>query len=200
MNETQLGFFEAMTNVQQVLWYIAIPSTIVFFIMMVLTFMGLDGSDGMDVDFETETEFETESEDSGSDFQVWTFRNLVIFLTVFSWSAISLLDSQVSFALSMTWATLISVIVVLALSSLFFFMHRLQQDNTPKIKEILNKNAIIYLTVPERGLGMGKINVEYGGTIREVKAVSMNRQYSNGEQVKVVDLQGDLAIIDEVSK
>jgi hypothetical protein len=76
-------------------------------------------------------------------------------------------------------------------------MHKLQQDNTPKITEILDKAATVYLTVPEKGLGQGKINVNYGGAIREVYAISNSRTFKTGEQVKVINLLGDLALIDE---
>lgn len=187
-------FFEAMPTPQRVLWYIAIPSTIVFGFMMIMTFLGLDGTDGVDTDLDTDVD------DASDAFQIWTFRNLIIFLSIFSWSAISFLNNNVSFAWTAVYSLVLATAVVVLLTSLFFFMHKLQQDNTPRISEILNKPALVYLTVPEKGTGMGKINVTYGGALREVNAVSMNRNFKTGEQVKVVDLQGDLAFIDELNK
>jgi hypothetical protein len=78
---------------------------------MLLTFFGLDGTDGVDSDIDTDVD------DSGSAFQVWTFRNLIIFLTVYSWSSISFLGAGTSVTLSSVCSILIASATVILLTS-----------------------------------------------------------------------------------
>ena len=64
-------------------WMVAIPTSVIFLIQMVLTFMGSDASEGTHADFDGNLD--------GGDmpFQLFSFRNLLNFLLGFSWTGIS---------------------------------------------------------------------------------------------------------------
>ena len=64
-------------------WFVAIPTSLIFIIQTIMTFMGTDSSDGIQADFDGDL--------NGADapFQLFSLRNLINFLLGFSWTGIS---------------------------------------------------------------------------------------------------------------
>jgi hypothetical protein len=77
--------FDFLTNAApelKIFWYVALPTTVIFLIQTVLTFIGADANDGGEANFEGDFESETP-------FQLFSLRNLINFLLGFSWGGIS---------------------------------------------------------------------------------------------------------------
>jgi membrane protein implicated in regulation of membrane protease activity len=186
-----IEFLESLQGPEKVFWYMAIPSSIVFLIMTVLTFMGMDSTDGLDADFEGDTE------DSGGAFQLFTFRNLVSFITVFSWSGITCLQNSMSLTTSLIVSVLLGLVMVLILSSLFYFIGKLQVNYTPDIKHSIGKLGKVYLRIPKNGTG--KVIVSYGGTNRIVDAMSKEYDCPTGSRVKITSEESGVLIVEPIS-
>ena len=45
--------FSEMESLLKVFWYLAIPSTLVFLVQTIMTFIGADATDGLDADFDS---------------------------------------------------------------------------------------------------------------------------------------------------
>jgi hypothetical protein len=77
---------ELLNNLEPLLrtfWYVAIPTSIIFTIQTILTFVGADSSDGLDADFNGDFS------NVEAPFQLFSLRNLINFLLGFSWTGIS---------------------------------------------------------------------------------------------------------------
>lgn len=61
-------WWESLATLQQVFYYIAVPFTVILFIQLIMTLIGLSGS-GSDADADTDTDFDT---DADTDFDVDT--------------------------------------------------------------------------------------------------------------------------------
>ena len=95
-------------------WMVAIPSSVIFIIQMILTFIGSDASDGTSADFDGDL--------NGGDtpFQLFSFRNLMNFLLGFSWTGISFYKIINNQLLLITLAIVVGVLFVY----LFFLIIR----------------------------------------------------------------------------
>ncbi|MFN7273652.1 MAG: serine protease, partial [Bacteroidota bacterium] len=82
-----MEILENLDPLLKTFWYIAIPTSIIFILQTVMTFVGADATDGLEADFDGDL--------SGGDapFQLFSLRNLINFLLGFSWSGISLYNS-----------------------------------------------------------------------------------------------------------
>ncbi|MEZ4903303.1 MAG: serine protease [Spirosomataceae bacterium] len=174
------------------LWYITLPTSIIFLLQTLLTFMGGDASDGLDADFDGDL-----SHTSGP-FQLFTFRNLVNFLLGFGWTGIGFYsvipNKMVLVALS--------VVVGLGLVGLFFIIikqiSKLSQDNTMRIENAIGKTAQVYLVIPARQEGYGKIHVSIQNTLRELNAITKNSQpIPTGASVKITEILTDGTLVVE---
>jgi hypothetical protein len=173
---------ETLENLDPLLrtfWYIAIPTSLIFVIQTVMTFMGTDATHSFDTDFD--------GDPHGVDtpYQLFSFRNLVSFLLGFSWSGISFYDSISNRMLLIA----ISLLTGVAFVGVFFIIiqqiRKLAEDNSFKLPDTLDKIAEVYLTIPESKKGSGKIMISVGGSVHVLDAVTENEKIETGARVRV---------------
>ncbi len=177
----------------KIFWYIALPVSAIFVIQTVLTFMGGDSSDGLEADFDGDFQ------GVEAPFQLFTLRNLINFLLGLSWAGISfygLIENK-------NLLIFISILVGIGFVLLFFFIIRqlkkLAEDNTFSIQRILHRTASVYLRIPEKRSGIGKIQISYNGSFKEIDAITDQEQIASGAPVRIVKIESShLVLVEKV--
>ncbi|WP_343851543.1 NfeD family protein [Algoriphagus jejuensis] len=173
------------------LWYIALPTSLIFLLQTILTFIGSDSSDGINADFDGNLE------GAEAPFQLFTLRNLINFLLGFSWTAITFYHSVANYTLLL----LIATCVGLGFVWLFFFIikqiMKLAENNTFKLADTINKSAMVYLAIPGYKEGAGKISISIKGSQKELNAISLADRIETGAAVKVIGIEGGSLLIVE---
>lgn len=171
---------------ETILWYIAIPSTLVYLLMAVMTFFGGDLEADIDTDFDSDT-------DSNSTLQVFTFRNLLSFLVGLSWgSLIGLTEVHLSQPLSILMGIFIGLILTSLQMVLFYFITKFEQKQEPSLETALNKQGTCYLSIPGENKGIGKVNVLVNGSLRTLSASTEGETISTGSRIKVISIDNGL--------
>jgi hypothetical protein len=165
---------------EKIFWYFAIPFTVVFIIQTILTFIGM----GDDVDIGEGDGDLLDGVDSS--FPIFTVRNFIIFFTVFGWTGIAATNGGLSKGTTVVLAVLIGLIVMFIVAGIFYFMSRLVESGNIDLNNAVNCVGEVYLTIPEKRAGMGKIQIEFQGGVREINAVTDGKTLHTGEMVKVV--------------
>ncbi len=173
-------------------WFVAIPTSIIFIIQTIMTFVGGDVTDGS-----TDMDGGFDSTDDG--FHLFSLRNLINFLLGLSWSGISFYSS-ISNPLILI---ILSLFVGLFFVFLFFLiirqLKRLAEDNSFKISDTLNKTAEVYLSIPAEKKGKGKIMISIKGSFHELDAMTENSRIETGSVVKVVRIENqDILIVETI--
>lgn len=185
-----MTFLENYDSLLKAFWYIALPVSLFFAIQTVATFMGFGGAD-------TDTDFETQTSDSDLPFELFTLRNLINFLLGFSWGGISLYNLIGNKAILILVAVLIGIFFV----AVFFFiikqLLKLSEDNSFTYEKTIDKTGTVYLTIPERKSGTGKIQISIGGSIHELPALTENDKIETGSLVKVIRVENNTLLIVE---
>ena len=185
---------EILANVDPLLktfWFVAIPTSVVFIIQTVMTFIGADSSDGTGADFHGDL--------GGTDapFQLFSLRNLINFLLGFSWTGISFYTTISNKPLLI----IVSLVVGISFVLLFFIIIKqvlkLAEDNSFNIANTLSKTAEVYLTIPENKKGKGKIMISINGAFHELEAMTENDKIQSGSVVKVVKIENNNILIVE---
>jgi membrane-bound ClpP family serine protease len=186
-----MEFLAEMEPSLRALWYIALPTSLIFLLQTILTIIGSDSGNGINADFDGNLE--------GMDapFQLFTLRNLINFLLGFSWTGITFYHSIENYTLLI----LLSTGVGLGFVWLFFFIikqiTKLAEDNTFKLEHTLQKSGTVYLTIPGRKQGIGKISISIKGSHKELSAISLSDKIDTGAVVKVVGIEGGTLLIVE---
>jgi len=175
-------WWSSLEMFDKVVWCLAIPTSLVFLIQTVMTFLGMDSHGGADVDFNGDMDMDG---DSHEPFQLFTFRNFINFFLGFSWTAIALRSAIHNQIVLILVAAVVGVLLVAAVMYIFYSMTKLQQSGTMDIQQAIGKTAEIYLTVPGHKNGMGKVHVQVQGTLRELDAITEGETIPSGAMVKV---------------
>ncbi len=187
-----MNFLEQAPALLQTFWYIAIFTTVLFTVLMAMTFAG-GGAD--DADFDTDTDGDTDH--SGGDFKTFTFRNLINFLLGFSWTGIALFN----FVPSSLLLVLISIASGAWFVWFFYMMMRtiikLGRDQTILPEDYIGNTGQVYLTVPGNRVGQGKVLISIGGSTREFDAVTDGGLIENGRAVRVSEVIGGSTLLVE---
>lgn len=168
---------------EQIYWAFAIPSTAIFLIMLVLTFVVGDVGD-MDGDVDTDMDA-----DDGIGFQFFTVKNLVSFFTIFGWIGIGCIDMGYSEMVTMIVSFISGLAMMVLMASIFYMMSKLVEDGTMKTKNAIGKLGEVYIIVPKKGNGFGRIQLNIQGAMREMEAMTNDEEdLQVGKIVKVLEV------------
>jgi len=185
---------ELLENLEPLLkafWFVAIPTSLIFVIQTVMTFIGVDASDGLEADFNGDL--------GGADapFQLFSLRNLINFLLGFSWTGISFYTTISNSVILIAVSLLIGILFVYLFFIIIRQVQKLAEDNSFKITNTLNKTAEVYLTIPENKKGKGKIMISVNGAFHELDAMTESDKIPSGSVVKVVKIENNNILIVE---
>jgi membrane protein implicated in regulation of membrane protease activity len=187
-----MTFFENLEPLLRAFWYIALPVSLFFLLQTIMTFIGFGGA-------EVETDVEIESNDvTDAPFELFTLRNLINFLLGFSWSGISFYQT----ISNKTILILISTVIGIVFVGLFFIiikqMMKLNENNSFSLDKALNKTATVYLSIPEKKSGKGKIQISINGSFHELEAITENDRIETGLVVNVTKIENNILIVEKI--
>lgn len=160
-NWAEVGIFE------QVFWVVTIPATVIFLVLLILTVLGSDAD--MDVDTDIDTDI---SDGDSIPFQFLSLKNIVAFFTVFGWSGIGFIHADLSSWLVIMLATICGILMTTLMATLFYFMSKLAESGTLKMKNAIGKLGEVYLIIPGKRGGFGKVQLNVQGSMRTLDAIT----------------------------
>jgi hypothetical protein len=76
-------------------------------------------------------------------------------------------------------------------------IERLAEDNSFKISNALNKTASVYLPIPGKKAGVGKIQVSVRGSLHELDAITENEKIETSATVRIVKIESNNLVVVE---
>lgn len=194
-------WWEQLSTVEQILYYIAVPSTIALLIQTLMTFLGMSGdgdfdggSDGLDAG-----EFDADFEIS---FEIFTIRNFIAFFTFFAWGGIwaSSIPNQ-SDVVTILLGILSGTMAMGISGGLFYFMKKMTSSGTLNLKYAVNKIGQVYIPIPANKAGTGKIQILVQGALRELDAMTNSDEVlSTGTSVQVVSIVNENMVLVQIDQ
>jgi hypothetical protein len=181
---TMEQWFTSLATFEKVYWVIASVASVIFLILMIMTFLGGEVDDLGDVDADIDG-------DIGVEFQFLSIKNLMGFFTIFGWSGIACLDAGCENKMTIIVSVFCGLLMMFAMASLFYYLSKLTSDGSLKLKNAVNAVGEVYLTVGANRSKIGKIQVTVQGGLRELEAITDED----------IDLnQGDVVTVTQVTK
>jgi hypothetical protein len=188
-----MEFFSGLDPLLKSFWFIALPSSVIFLVQAIMTFAGMDSSDGTTADFDSDLTH------GDAPFQLFTFRNLINFLLGFSWTGISFFQLIQNRFLLVSLSFLVGAGFVVAFFFIIKQIQRLAEDNSFKITSTLNQVGSVYLTIPAKMSGKGKVQISVKGAFHELDAVTENGKIESSAMVRVVRIEsGNLVVVEKI--
>jgi hypothetical protein len=176
-------WFLALSTFEKVYWIIALVSSVIFIILLILTFLGGEVDDMGDVDADIDG-------DTGIGFQFLSFKNLMGFFTIFGCTGISSMSAGYSNGITITISIFCGLLMMGAMATLFYYLGKLTSNGSLQIKNALHNIGEVYLTIGANRSRMGKVQINVQGSLRELEALTDED----------VDLkQGDIIQVTEIT-
>lgn len=181
-----LTWWTELSFIMKILWSVTLAASLIFVIQSILTFIGADADgvvDGGGVDDLSAVDA------AGTGANLYTFRNLVNFLLGFGWTAILLRDSVKSTGMLLAVSVIVGVGLVIAVMYIFKFLSGMQQSgNIDLEKSAAGCRGTVYLTIPGRRSGEGKVQITINNSVREYNAVTDGDDIPTGTPISVVEV------------
>ncbi len=208
-----IAWWETLGSIGKVFAGVAIPATVILFLQTLLLLIGVGGHElGADsADLDSDADFGGDVHDGifgdhdvaqdtevGEDIglRLLSFRGIIAFLTVLGWVGVLCVRLNLPTPLAVLLSALSGLAAMVMIALLFRLIYSLQADGTENIRNALGASGTVYLRIPPKRDGCGKINFLLDGKLVEKEAVTDETEMINyGEQVIVIGISGGSELI-----
>lgn len=173
-------------------WLFSVPAifgTLVFLFRIVLMSIGHHG--GMDIDH-ADVEVGSDLHDSTHAFSLLSVQSITALLMGFGWGGLTArfaLGWPLSY--SILAGVVVGVIMIYLLGIIMKGIYDLQVSGNITLEDTVGQNGTVYVTVPERGKGMGQVKMVIKERSRIFNAISANDSISTNTEVWVTRANED---------
>ena len=182
--------WEGLSLIGKIYWILAVPSTVIFIVLLVLSFFGADADGDIDGDIGDVDIGE------GIGGFIISFKSVMSFLMMFGWSGII----SMSFNLKV-WATLLVALIagfvaLIAVAALLYFISKMSYSGTMNMENALGKVGTVVLGIPPKRQGKGQIQINVQGSLRTLDAMTEEKEkIESNSNVQVIDIQDNNTLI-----
>jgi len=198
-------WWDGLTVLEQVFYYTAIPATIILVIQTILSIIGIGHGDGdLDFDGDVDTSIDSDGDvmgdtvaesssidavESASSLKFFSVRGIVAFFSLFGWVGVVLAEEGLNTFLIFFIATICGLIGMFIIAMMFYMISKMQRNGNINIKNAIGQTGQVYLTIPARKSGQGKIQITVQERYTEVNAMTNSlKSLPTGTTVRVVDV------------
>lgn len=185
------SWWETLSLIEKIHWGIAVPSTLIFVIQLVMLFVGGDADD---LDVDTDSDFPG---DHGAGIDVFSAKSIISFLMFFGWTGLAAIDKGMNVWWGITLTSfIVGVIMMLFTAWIFWLLLKLQGSGNASTTDAIGAVAEVYLTVPAKKVSAGKVQLALSGSIRTLDAVTEDLDdIKPGTFVQVIDVVNDILVV-----
>lgn len=181
-------WWNALTTLEQFFATIAIPATLILLLQTIMLVFSFGGDTG-EADSGDLVDEVGEIADAG--LRLFTVRGFVAFFTVFGWTGLVLLKSDVHVGLSIVISVILGFVSMAFIAFMVVLFMKLQANGTQKIESAVGVSGTVYITIPANRHGFGKVTALVSGRLSEFDAVTdEDIAIKTGDAITVVSVSG----------
>lgn len=175
---------------ERILWCTALAFSLFFVLQLVISMFVGDGDSAYgDSD-------DAIGHDDGIDFQFLTIKNMITFFTMFGWVGLACYEGGLGKTVSVLCGFVAGAVTVYIMFILFKNISKLKHSGTLVIANAVGKTADVYLHIPAKRDGFGKVHITLQGSMQELDAMTDDAEaIATGKMVKVVDVVNERVLI-----
>lgn len=194
-------WWEGLTALQRVFACMAVPATLILIVQTVLLMFGIGDGEGADADIDSDG-FDIGEAASGDDgLTLFTIRGIVAMFCVGGWAGIMFVDLGCGVPVSIVLACVFGIAALVGIAYLMKAVLKLQSSGNIQLGSAVGKTGEVYIPIPPKGEGRGKITITVQERLIEIDAISGNEQaLKTGDTVRVVSCdEAGLVVVEKVT-
>lgn len=176
------SWWNTMENAEKLYWLIALPFTAIFLVQLVMTFLGGD----IGIDDSTDNDISVEH-DHGIGFQFISIKNLVGFFAIFGWTGVAMLNGGKHVGFTVLISVFAGLTMMVIMASLMYYLGKLTEDNNLDLNNSVGKIGTVYLRIPAKRSGMGKVQIKVQGFQTLDAITDDEEEIKTGSVIEVVN-------------
>ena len=182
-----INWWNSMDLTGQIFALIAIPSTLVLLVQSVMLIFGAGAGDGgLDLDGDGIPDTPGSEGDGDGGLALFSLRGIMSMAAVAGWSGLVMHEAEIPLVLTVSLAAAFGFIVMVAIAWFMKLATKLQQNGNLDIGYAIGKVGTVYIPVPPKMNGSGKINLTIQERFVEIDAKTpCDRKLMTGESVKI---------------
>jgi hypothetical protein len=172
----------------------AAVGTTLFLVRLAFALFGGDGGD-------FDADVDPAAHDFGSDtsFTLFSLLSVMAFIMGTGWMGLACrIDWGLSRPLSVVVSVGFGVLMMFFAAGLMYMTRKLNRTVTYDVRTAVGRTARVYMAIPAKGEGQGKVQVSVSGRLMTVPAVSTGAALAAFADVKVVDTRDDGTLVVEL--
>lgn len=191
-----VAWWDSLAELERIFAAIAIPATVILVVQTILLLFGLSGSSDGDLSVDNDQGGLSHDHDFDPGLRIFTVRGFIAFFSVFGWSGIVFLRFGTSTAFAIIAALILGFISMVLVGLAIWGFIKLQADGTANIHSAVGSTATVYIAIPPRRKGLGKVTVMVSGSLKELDACTdYEKKIPRDEIVNVIDVSGESNLV-----
>ncbi len=204
-----LSWWTDISAVQQYSFVVAITATFIMLIFIVLMLIGMDGAESFDGDIDLDMDFDVDIDDiddfvdgynndsitSVSGLKILTIRGVLAFLSIGGWTVYGIgdsLDLWLSILIGIFAGAAAAILLAYAMKSAM----KLERSGNLNYQTAIGKTATVYIRVPKKDNGKGKVMLTHQGRMVEVDAITKDtNDILTKQEVKIIGLHDSTTLV-----
>ena len=192
------AWWNSLTGLQQIFACIGIPATLVLVVQTILLLFGIGDGSEADMDIDPDGFDISDAGDGG--LVLVSIRGIVAMFCVAGWAGVVFVDLGLAPIPAVLLAILCGVAALFGIAYLMKAVLKLQSNGNIQIGGAVGKTGEVYIPIPAKGQGRGKINLTLQDRCIEVDAITRAEEpLKTGETVRVVSTdEAGLVVVERV--
>jgi hypothetical protein len=123
-------------------------------------------------------------------FKMLSFKTAVAFLTFFGLTGLLGLRAKLPHSMTVVLAVAAGSLAFYFVAYLMGALAKLQSSGNIKLENAVGSTGRVYLRIPAKGAGFGKVTVKVQGRVIESKATTQGEELATGTEVKILKVNG----------
>lgn len=188
-------FWNGLNVLQRIYFCIGLAATLVLMLQIITMLFGLGETDtGVDLDGDGEPDINV---DTGDGFTLFSVRGVIAFFAIGGW--VGYIFAETNTALAIVLSVVAGSLALVAMAFIMRGIMKMRSDGNIDIKRAVGKIADVYLTVPAKDNGNGKVTLTLEERFVELNAIqNENTPLTTGTKVKITGVSGDCVIVEKI--
>ncbi len=184
-------FWNGLNVLQRIYFCIGLAATLVLVLQIITMLFGLGETD-TGVDGEPDINVDT-----GDGFTLFSVRGVIAFFAIGGWGGY--IFAETNTALAIVLSVVAGSLALVAMAFIMRGIMKMRSDGNIDIKRAVGKIADVYLTVPAKDNGNGKVTLTLEERFVELSAIQNGETpLTTGTKVKITGVSGDCVIVEKI--
>lgn len=196
------NWWNSLTELQRVFACVGIPATLVLVVQTVLLLFGIGDGQSDDIDSDGIDIGDTGDSLGDDGLALFSVRGIVAMFCISGWTGIVFVDMGMGSLETILLSSVCGIATLFGIAYLMKAVLKLQSSGNIQLGSAVGKIGEVYIPIPPKGQGRGKINITIQDRFIEVDAITHDDEIlRTGETVRVVSTDdAGLVMVEKVVK